>query len=81
MTIGDVEVAVGATGVLREFNEAGVLDIADVHVAQRLTALGAEPDESVALAVALAVRVPSAGSTRISAVTGDPFGHARAGRG
>jgi len=56
MTVADVEVAVGATDLLREFNEAGVLDVADVHVAQRLTALGAEPDESVALAVALTVR-------------------------
>ena len=62
MTVADVEVAVGATGLLREFNEAGVLDIADVHVAQRLTALGAEPDESVALAVALAVRALRGGS-------------------
>jgi exodeoxyribonuclease V alpha subunit len=62
MTVADVEVAVGATGALREFNEASVLDIADVHVAQRLTELGSEPDESVALAVALAVRALRGGS-------------------
>jgi exodeoxyribonuclease V alpha subunit len=69
MTVADVEVAVGATGVLREFNEAGVLDIADVHVAQRLTALGAEPDESVALAVALAVRALRGGSVCVDLQT------------
>ena len=69
MTVADVEVAVGASGVLREFNEAGVLDIADVHVAQRLTALGAEPDESVALAVALAVRALRGGSVCVDLQT------------
>ena len=69
MTVADVEVAVGATGLLREFNEAGVLDIADVHVAQRLTALGAEPDESVALAVALAVRALRGGSVCVDLQT------------
>ncbi len=35
---------------------------ADVHVAQRLTALAAEPDEAVALAVAFAVRALRGGS-------------------
>jgi exodeoxyribonuclease V alpha subunit len=69
MTVADVEVAVGATGVLREFNEAGVLDIADVHVAQRLTALGAEVDGSVALAVALAVRALRGGSVCVDLQT------------
>ena len=69
MTVADVEVAVGATGLLREFNEAGVLDIADVHVAQRLTTLGAEADESVALAVALAVRALRGGSVCVDLQT------------
>jgi exodeoxyribonuclease V alpha subunit len=69
MTVADVEVAVGATGLLREFNEAGVLDIADVHVAQRLTALGAEVDESVALAMALAVRALRGGSVCVDLQT------------
>jgi exodeoxyribonuclease V alpha subunit len=69
MTVADVEVAAGATGVLRQFNEAGVLDIADVHVAQRLTALGAEPNESVALAVALAVRALRGGSVCVDLQT------------
>ena len=69
MTVADVDVAVGATGVLGEFNEAGVLDIADVHVAQRLTGLGAEVDESVALAVALAVRALRGGSVCVDLQT------------
>ncbi len=52
----------GATGLLLEFNAAGVLDAADVHVAQRITALADEPDETVALAAALAVRALRGGS-------------------
>ena len=54
--------AVGATGLLRTFNEAGVLDAADVHVAQRLAHLANESDPSVALAVALTVRALRGGS-------------------
>ena len=63
----------GATGLLRVFNEAGVLDAADVHTAARLTALGGEPDESVALAVALAVRAVRGGSVCVDlhAVAGE----------
>lgn len=45
-----------ATGLLREFNYAGVLGAADVHVAQRLGALGGEKHDAVLLAAALAVR-------------------------
>lgn len=62
-------VALRATGVLREFNEAGVLDAADVHTAQRICALGAEADESVALAVALAVRALRTGSVCVELAT------------
>jgi exodeoxyribonuclease V alpha subunit len=72
MTVADVEVAIGAMGLLREFNEAGLLDIADVHVAQRLAALGAEADESVALAVALAVRALRGGSVCVDLQTVAP---------
>ena len=43
-------------GCCGEFNDAGVLAAADVHVARRLAALAGETDPSVALAVALAVR-------------------------
>ncbi|HEX7321988.1 MAG TPA: exodeoxyribonuclease V subunit alpha [Mycobacterium sp.] len=56
------QVATGATGLLRAFNDAGVLVAADVHAAQRITALGKETDETVALAVALAVRALRGGS-------------------
>jgi exodeoxyribonuclease V alpha subunit len=57
----DVRRARDASGLLRLFNEAGVLAAADIHVTARLTALGGESDESVALAVALAVRAPRLG--------------------
>ena len=52
----------GLTGLLGQFNQAGVLDAADVHVAQTLGRLGNEPDERVLLAVALVVRALRAGS-------------------
>jgi exodeoxyribonuclease V alpha subunit len=52
----DARVALRARGLLRHFNRAGVLTAADVHVALRLGRLGAEQDESVLLAAALAVR-------------------------
>ncbi|CAN5508314.1 exodeoxyribonuclease V subunit alpha [soil metagenome] len=58
-----------APGLLRVFNDAGILETADVHVAIRLTALAAEPDETVALAVALAVRGLRAGSVCVDLST------------
>ncbi|MBA3252184.1 MAG: exodeoxyribonuclease V subunit alpha [Geodermatophilaceae bacterium] len=51
-----------ARGALAAFNDAGVLDAADVHVALRLSRLGGETDEAVLLAVALAVRAVRLGS-------------------
>ncbi len=54
--------AVGATGLLRTFSDAEVLESSDVHVAQRLTSLAKETDETVALAVAMAVRALRNGS-------------------
>ena len=51
-----------ATGLLRVFNGAGVIEAADVQVAQRLTELSNESDERVALAVALVVRAVRGGS-------------------
>ena len=54
--------AVGATGLLAAFNDAAVIDSADVLVAQRLCALAKENDERVLLAVALVVRGLRAGS-------------------
>jgi exodeoxyribonuclease V alpha subunit len=67
--MSEARLAVRAAGLLREFNEAGVLAPADVHVAQRLTALAGESDESVALAVALAVRAPRLGHVYVDLAT------------
>src|SRR5690349_20340646 len=58
----DSTLALGATGILRDFNAAGVLVAADVHVASRLTEMLAERNESVALACALVARAVRAGS-------------------
>ncbi len=69
MTVADVGVALGAAGVLHVFNAAGVLDLSDVHVAQRLCALSEETDEQVALAVALAVRALRSGSVCVDLST------------
>jgi exodeoxyribonuclease V alpha subunit len=65
MTVTEVELAVGASGFLLTFNEAGVLDVADVRVAERICLLGKETDERVALAVALLVRGLRGGSVCI----------------
>ncbi|RVW02701.1 exodeoxyribonuclease V subunit alpha [Rhodococcus xishaensis] len=58
----EARVAQRGKGVLREFNEAGVLEAADVHVALRLATLGGETREPVHLATALAVRAVRLGS-------------------
>ena len=55
-------IALRATGALKFFSEAGVLDVADVHVASRLGALTGETDDDVLLAVALLVRGTRHGS-------------------
>lgn len=57
-----IQVAQRGAGLLREFNEAGVLSAADVHVALRLGRLGREADEAVLFAAALAVRAVRSGS-------------------
>jgi exodeoxyribonuclease V alpha subunit len=54
--------AVSAAGLLRTFNEAGVIESADVHVAQRLSTIVGESDARVVLAVALVVRALRGGS-------------------
>jgi len=61
--------AARAGGLLRAFNDAGVVSAADVHVAQRLAALAGEADESVRLAVALAVRAPRLGHVHVDLAT------------
>ena len=55
-------IPVGADGLLRRFADAGVIETADVMVAQRLTTLAEDTDERVALAVALVVRALRGGS-------------------
>ncbi|MFD6394583.1 exodeoxyribonuclease V subunit alpha [Nocardia sp. NPDC060259] len=57
-----IQVAQRGTGLLRVFNEAGVLSAADVHVAVRLGRMGREADEHVLFAAALAVRAVRSGS-------------------
>lgn len=57
-----IQVAQRGTGLLRVFNEAGVLSAADVHVAVRLGRLGREDSEPVLFAAALAVRAVRSGS-------------------
>src|SRR3954469_8313593 len=57
----DARLARGASGLLLEFNDAGVLAAADVHVARRLAALVGEADDAVVLAAALAGRAPRIG--------------------
>jgi exodeoxyribonuclease V alpha subunit len=57
----DIRLARRGAGVLRDFNEAGVLTAADVHVALRLGRLGGTNDDSVLLGAAFAVRAPRFG--------------------
>ena len=61
--------SVSATGLLREFNDIGVLSAADVHVAARLGELVGEESESARLAVALAVRGPRLGHLLVDLAT------------
>jgi exodeoxyribonuclease V alpha subunit len=58
---GNVRLALRAPGLLRQFNDAGVLTAADVHVALRLGRLGSTGDDAALLAAALAVRAPRLG--------------------
>ncbi len=57
--------ALQASGLLRQFNEAGVIAAADVHVARELGRLGGEADDTVLLAAALAVRGPRLGHVHV----------------
>ena len=74
----DVRRALRATGSLRDFNAAGVLTSADVHVAARLGVLGGEHDDRVLLAAGLAVRAVRLGSVCVdlervrTTAVGDP---------
>ena len=61
----EARLALGASGLLRQFNDAGVVAAADVHVARALGRLGGESDETVLLAIALAVRGPRLGHVHV----------------
>ncbi len=65
----DARLALGLTGLLHEFNAAGVLTSADAHVAARVGRLAGEGNESVLLAVALATRAVRHGSVGVDLVT------------
>jgi exodeoxyribonuclease V alpha subunit len=65
----DARRALRAPELLRAFNDAGVLDAADVHVARRLTGLAGVADEATALAAALAVRAPRLGHVYVDLAT------------
>ena len=65
----DIRRARRASGLLRAFNDAGVLAAADVHVAQRLAHLAGEHDDAVLLAAALAVRAPRLGHVVVDLAT------------
>ena len=74
MTAADVDVhdprrARHAPGLLRAFNDIGVLSAADVHVAVRLTELAGERDDWVALGAAFAVRGPRLGHVLVDLTT------------
>lgn len=58
-----------AEGLLGEFVAAGLLGPADIHTAVRLSELFAETDETVALALALAVRALRGGSVCLDLAT------------
>ena len=57
----DAAVAAGASGSLRAFNRAGILDSADVHIARRLAQLAGVAGDAVALGIAFATRAPRLG--------------------
>jgi exodeoxyribonuclease V alpha subunit len=67
--MSDPRLVLRAVGALREFNEAGVLAAADLHVARRLAELAGEEDEAVMLAAALAVRGPRLGHVYVDVAT------------
>jgi len=65
----DWRISVSGTGLLRTFNEAGVLESSDVLVARRLSELAGEDNELVRLAVAFVVRAVRGGSVCLELAT------------
>lgn len=77
----EVPLATRASGLLATFNVAGVLDLADVHTAASVARITGEPDDTVALALALTVRALRLGSVCVdlTTVAGDVFEAAEEG--
>ena len=75
MTVSEIEdphdhrLVPAAGGLLRVFNDAEVVDAADIHVARRVCALAGEEEPLVELAVALAVRAVRSGSVCVDLTT------------
>jgi exodeoxyribonuclease V alpha subunit len=65
----DARRAIAAPGLLREFNDAGMLSPADVHVARCVGELAGEADEAVLLGAAFAVRGPRLGHVCVDLAT------------
>ena len=58
----DAALAHRGAGLLGVFNQAGVIALADLHAAAAIGRMGGEPDQRVALALALTVRALRTGS-------------------
>jgi exodeoxyribonuclease V alpha subunit len=72
MTTGfESTLALRAAGVLADFNRAGILSAADVHVALRLGRIGGETDSAVLLAAGLVVRSTRHGSVVLDLTTAE----------
>ncbi len=69
MTVRVLDIALRADGLLATFAEAGVLGLADVNTAVRLARLAGEEDDTVRLALALAVRALRNGSVCLELAT------------
>jgi len=67
----EASLALRADGLLGDFNRAGILSAADVHVAQRLGVIAGESDDAVLLAVALVVRSTRHGSVVLDLSTAE----------
>ncbi len=65
----EATLALRANGLLAVFNRGGILSAADVHVAGRIGVIGGESDETVLLALALAVRSTRHGSVVLDLAT------------
>ena len=65
----DRRLALSATGVLAEFNRAGVITAADVHIASTLARVTHEQDGDAVLATALANRAVRTGSVAVELTT------------